>query len=97
MSELDRDAMVNELLRPLGATSSQYRLAALLDSVMAISAGLELSEVLDRIVKVACELLGARYGALGVLGPDGRHLAEFVTQGITPREREDIGGRAHPA
>jgi signal transduction histidine kinase len=92
MSASDRDAMVNELLGPLGATQSQHRLAALLDSVMAISAGLELSEVLDRIVKVACELLGARYGALGVLGPDGKHLAEFVTHGITPQEREDIGG-----
>jgi len=67
-------------------------MAALLDSVMAISAGLELSEVLDRIVKVACELLGARYGALGVLGPDGKHLAEFVTQGLTPQERDAIGG-----
>jgi signal transduction histidine kinase len=84
--------MVNELLRPLDAAHSQHRLAALLDSVMAISADLELSEVLDRIVKVACELLGARYGALGVLGSDGKHLSEFVTQGITPQEREDIGG-----
>src|SRR6185436_11579636 len=92
MSASDRNAMVNELLRPLDATHSQHRLAALLDSVMAISAGLELSEVLDRIVKVACELLGARYGALGVLGSDGKHLAEFITQGITPQEREDIGG-----
>ena len=84
--------MTDELSRPLSATHPQQRLAALLDSVMAISAGLELSEVLDRIVKVACELLGARYGALGVLGPDGKHLDEFVTQGLTPQQRDAIGG-----
>lgn len=63
----------------------------LLDAVMAVTADLELSEVLSRIVRAACELVDARYGALGVLAPDGEQLMEFVTHGLTPQERATIG------
>jgi signal transduction histidine kinase len=70
---------------------AQQRLTALLDAVMAVTADLELADVLTRIVHSACELVDAKYGALGVLGPDGEHLVEFVTQGITQAEREAIG------
>jgi signal transduction histidine kinase len=58
---------------------------------MAVNAGLDLGEVLTRIVRSACELVDAKYGALGVLGPDGEHLVEFVTRGLTPDEHEAIG------
>jgi signal transduction histidine kinase len=58
---------------------------------MAISADLELADVLTRIVRSACELVDAKYGALGVLGPDREHLVEFVTRGLTTAEREAIG------
>ena len=58
---------------------------------MAVTADLELADVLTRIVRSACELVDAKYGALGVLGPDGEHLVEFVTQGVTEQEREAIG------
>ena len=37
--------------------------------------------MLTRIVEAATELTDARYGALGVLGSDGR-LVEFLTTGI---------------
>ena len=50
-------------------------------------------EVLTRIVRSACELVGAKYGALGVLDPSGRHLAEFIAEGITAKERAAM---AHP-
>jgi hypothetical protein len=57
----------------------------LLDAVMAVSADLDLPSVLERIVTAACQLSGARYGALGVLG-----------QGRPPRRvrdaRRDRGG-----
>jgi len=69
----------------------QHRLGALLDAVMAVTAGLDLAEVLTRIVHSACELVDAGYGAMGVLGPDGEHLVEFVTEGLTPTGREAIG------
>ncbi len=39
----------------------------ILDAIFAISSDLELSAVLERIVEVACDQTGARYGALGVL------------------------------
>ena len=43
---------------------------SLLDAVIAISSDLDLHSVLARIVEAACELTGARYAALGVIGPD---------------------------
>ncbi len=62
-----------------------------MDAVTAISEDLELSEVLQRIVRSACALVNARYGALGVLGPDGEHLMQFITHGVTPEQRARIG------
>jgi len=58
---------------------------------MAVSADLELADVLNRIVRSACELVNAKYGALGVLGQDGEHLVEFVAQGLSEGQREAIG------
>ncbi len=73
-------------------TSSGSR--ALLDAVVAISTDLDLHRVLTRIVESACELTGARYGALGVLDrADG--LQSFVTHGIGPELREEIGDLPH--
>ena len=53
----------------------QPDLRSLLDAVVPFSADLDLAGVLHRITRAACELVGARYGALGVLGPDGRRLS----------------------
>jgi signal transduction histidine kinase len=89
---LDPVTLLNELRsRELASHRSQQRLTSLLDAVMAVTADLELADVLTRIVHSACELVDARYGALGVLGPDGEHLVEFVTQGVTPEQRQAIG------
>ena len=83
---------MNELrTRASAATRSHEQLEALLDAVTAVSADLELSDVLARIVRSACALVDARYGALGILAPDGQHLAEFLTHGLTPEERRSIG------
>ncbi|GAA6525299.1 GAF domain-containing sensor histidine kinase [Intrasporangium sp. DVR] len=67
------------------------RLASLVEAIMPLSADLELPEVLSRIVSGACELVDARFGALGVLGPDRRHLSGFYTHGLTPEEAARIG------
>lgn len=92
LSSLDLDDLVEELrARASSARASQERLSSLLDAVLAVSSNLELSEVLHRIVVVACELVDATYGALGVLGPSGEELVEFVTHGLTAEEREAIG------
>ncbi len=65
--------------------------SALLDAVLAFSADLELSEVLAQIVRSSCALVGARYGALGVLSPHHDHLVEFVTHGMSEEEVARIG------
>jgi signal transduction histidine kinase len=91
-AKLDPITLLNELRdREQASNRAQQRLAALLDAVMGVTADLELADVLTRIVHSACELVDARYGALGVLGPGGEHLVEFVTQGIPRGQREAIG------
>ena len=57
---------------------------------MALHSDLSLEAVLQRLVEAAAELTQAQYGALGVLGADGR-IAQFVTTGITPEQRARIG------
>lgn len=64
-------------------------LRVLLETVVAMGSDLSLPAILDQVVRGACRLTGARYGALGVLG-DG-FLAEFLTTGLTDDERDAIG------
>jgi signal transduction histidine kinase len=63
---------------------------ALLNAFIDISSDLDMHSVLDRIVASACELTGARYGALGVIGNNGE-LSDFITRGI-PRELHELIG-----
>jgi signal transduction histidine kinase len=63
---------------------------ALLDAFVDISSDLDLRSVLDRIVAAACELTGAQYGALGVIGSAGG-LSQFVTRGIPDELHARIG------
>lgn len=55
-----------------------------------ITSSLDLPTVLQEVVDAACELTGARYGALGVFDADGR-IQRFITCGISSAEREHIG------
>ncbi|WP_270888146.1 GAF domain-containing sensor histidine kinase [Pedococcus sp. 5OH_020] len=96
LSSLDLDDLLQELRTRAGAARvAQARLSALLDAVVVVSSDLELAAVLRRIVESACRLVEARYGALGVLGPGGEDLVEFVTHGITAQERAAIGPLPH--
>ena len=58
---------------------------------MVLASELALGAVLQRIVELAVDLTGARYGALGVLTPDGRSIQDFLTVGITPEQRAALG------
>ncbi len=79
---------VQERLVEIGRTKDHVQ--GLLDAVLAVGAGLELDSTLQRIVQAAVDLVGARYGALGVLGVrDG--LSEFVYAGIDGDTREHMG------
>jgi signal transduction histidine kinase len=60
---------------------TQERVQGLLDAFLSVSTGLDLDVTLRRIVEAAAELVDARYGALGVLAPDGS-LAAFVHVGV---------------
>jgi signal transduction histidine kinase len=62
----------------------------LLESGLTLAAELSLPAALQRIVQLAAELTGARYGALGVLGRDGT-ISQFITTGVTAEERAAIG------
>jgi signal transduction histidine kinase len=67
----------------------QLRLRGLLEAVVAISSGLDLESTLRRITQTAIELVDATYGALGVVGTDGR-LAEFIPVGLSEAEIDRI-------
>jgi signal transduction histidine kinase len=62
----------------------------LLEAGLALSSELSLPVILQRIVELAADLTGARYGALGVLGSDGT-ITEFITTGVSEAERAAIG------
>ncbi|MGH3453774.1 MAG: GAF domain-containing protein [Nocardioidaceae bacterium] len=86
------DTLLEELHGRVGdVLASQDRLRSLLDAVVDLGTDLDLPRVLQRITDAACTLANARYGALGVLGPDGEVLAEFITHGVTDEERARIG------
>lgn len=73
-----------------------YRQKRLMDAVVAISSDLSLPTVLRSIVESACSLVGARYGALGVIGPGAggleKGLAQFITVGV---DEADIAAIDH--
>lgn len=62
----------------------------LFEAVVAVAAGLELKSTLRRIVQAAVNLSHARYGALGVIGPDGR-VGEFIHVGMDAATADEIG------
>ncbi|HEX6340443.1 GAF domain-containing protein, partial [Umezawaea sp.] len=66
------------------------QMRSLLDAVLAVGSGLELDSTLQRIVDAAVELVGARYGALGVLGTRD-DLSAFVYEGIDAETRAGMG------
>jgi signal transduction histidine kinase len=73
-------------------SDTEHRLRGLLDAVIGIAGDLDLDSVLERIVRVACQLADAQYGALGVLGSGSdRRLRAFITHGLSPEQREKIG------
>ncbi|USX56556.1 GAF domain-containing protein [Lentzea sp. HUAS12] len=62
----------------------------LLGAVLAVASGLELESTLLRIVQAAVDLVGARYGALGVLGTRD-DLSQFLHVGIDDETRASMG------
>ena len=69
-------------------TLSEDRLRHFFDASLAIASDLSLPVVLQRTITAACELTGARYGALGIIEDDGL-IREFVldhaVRGLIPK------------
>ena len=69
----------------------QWRLEQLVGAGTLLTSEMSLEGVLQRVVEIAVEVIGAKYAAIGVLGPDGRTLESFTTMGLTDAERVAIG------
>jgi two-component system, NarL family, sensor histidine kinase DevS len=76
---------------PLRDNEDPARLRRLIDIVLAVGSELSLPTMLRTIIDSAVELVDARYGALGVLDPEGRRLSEFITSGMTSGEVAAVG------
>jgi signal transduction histidine kinase len=81
-------AFVQEREKAVGRGREQ--LAALVEGGMVLAVERSLDSVLQQIVEVACRLLRARYGALGVVDGKGE-LERFVTSGMDEELRARIG------
>jgi signal transduction histidine kinase len=67
------------------------QLRRLVASVLAVGSELDVHTVLDTIVRTSTELVGAKYGALGVLDETRTRLVDFLTVGIDARQHAMIG------
>lgn len=65
--------------------------AALSDAILAISGERDLHVVLQSVVDRARSLVGARYAALGVPGPDHARFEHFLVSGLSAAEIAAIG------
>ncbi len=92
-SELDR-AIGDLIANAQKVLETQGRLRNLLTASQAVVEELELAAVLRRIVEAAVDLVGARYGALGVIAPDG-HLEQFIHVGVSDELAAEIGELPH--
>ncbi|WP_019926545.1 GAF domain-containing sensor histidine kinase [Nocardia sp. BMG111209] len=91
LSQLRLRELLNEArLRIDQIMDVRDRMDGLIDAMLAVTAGLDLSETLTTIVRTAISLVDAHYGALGVRGQDNR-LSQFIYHGIDEATRARIG------
>lgn len=89
--KLEMDQLIDQLLeRAEEIKLARGRVWTLLQSIETVTGDLSLERVLQRIVESACDLVGARYGALGVIGHD-RGLEQFVHVGMDDETARTIG------
>jgi signal transduction histidine kinase len=89
---LKLDELLSQLqVRLQEVLDTRDRVNALLEAVLGIGSEVELESVLRGIVEAAVQLVDARYGALGVIGENGR-LAEFIPVGL---DEAQIGAIDH--
>lgn len=85
------DSALAQLVDQAGKVlQTQGRLRALVRANRAVVSHLELPTVLRTIAEAAVDLVGARYGALGVIA-EGGGLEQFIHVGMTPEDVHRIG------
>ena len=90
-SGLRLDELLHEVQQRLAeVVAPRGRMQGLLDAVLAGADGLELDTTLRRIAQAAVDLVDARYGALGVLAPDGS-ISRFIYVGMDEATRARMG------
>gem|GEM_PF-756660 len=70
--------------------AQRRQLEALAAATADLSTGVDMEAVAQRIVERSREVTGTRYGALAVLGAEGR-IGAFYTSGIDPETRAHLG------
>jgi signal transduction histidine kinase len=92
LPQLRLDELLEELQARLDAArGTRDRVHSLLEAVLSVGRELDLEQVLRRITEAAAVLVDAEYAALGVIGPDGRQLSQFLTVGVSKEEIKAIG------
>ncbi|MFJ1791785.1 sensor histidine kinase [Kitasatospora griseola] len=92
LPQLRLDELLAELQARIDvARGTRDRVHSLLEAVLSVGRELELIQVLRRIVEAAAVLADAKYAALGVIGPDGDTLSQFLTVGLNDEEIAEIG------
>jgi len=74
----------------LSCEQLEDRLAALHRASLELVQDISIDTLLERIVRIACEQVGASFGAIGV-GDEKGENARFITVGINPEDRAKIG------
>jgi signal transduction histidine kinase len=84
--------LITRRVMDISATSPPAeRLERLVAAGTLLTSELSLEGVLQHVAEIAASIIGARYAAIGVLGPDGRLLQSFTTHGISPEDRARLG------
>lgn len=76
---------------PHPQAGDEERLERLVLAASALITEVSLDGVLERVVQVAAEVIGAHYAAIGVLAPEGTILESFTTYGVDHELRAKIG------
>lgn len=63
----------------------------LIHTGLALASTSNLDDLLQILADSARELVAARYGALGVINPEGTGLEDFITSGLAPEQRAKMG------
>jgi len=81
---------------PYDAIDDPTTLRRLLEATLLLESNLHLADLLEHIVEEALSLVGARYGALGVLDAEGTRVVEFHVSGLDPADEDRLRAGRFP-